>query len=197
MARNGPFCPLEGRTNHLWHSVSVRIRLNAQNHHFTTSQGGSLQMPVKENPTPKCFIQKRGFLIHVIEKFWRQARRDPRAHTRSGAAASSTALHIMLASFSGFLCWQTVAVTLNLLSDLLCAQGERELLPPPPAPHPLPPGLCRWPPDEKNLLTFHCLRFCHESTPDGGKRNMTPTQLKFPSLNLTTHLESHRRRRNG
>lgn len=120
--------------NHLWHGISVHIRLNAQNHHFTTSQEGSFQMPVKENPTPKCFIPKRGFFIHVIEKFWRQAQRDPRAHTGSGAAASSTALSIMLASFSGFLCWQTVAAALNLLSDLLWAQGERELRPPPPVP---------------------------------------------------------------
>lgn len=101
------------------------MTVNAQNHYFTLYQLGPFQLQVIENPAPKYFIQKKEVLIHVSEKSWLQAQLDPGVQIRSNKVGFLTTLNTMLAQDS---CGGKIApATLNPLSDLLHAQGEREL----------------------------------------------------------------------
>ena len=107
------------------HTVVVLMTVNAQNHYFTLYQLGPFQLQVIENPAPKYFIQKKEVLIHVSEKSWLQAQLDPGVQIRSNKVGFLTTLNTMLAQDS---CGgKIVPATLNPLSDLLHAQGEREL----------------------------------------------------------------------
>lgn len=157
-------------------TIVVLMTVNAQNHYFTLYQLGPFQLQVIENPAPKYFIQKKEVLIHVSEKSWLQAQLDPGVQIRSNKVGFLTTLNTMLAQDS---CGGKIApATLNPLSDLLHAQGEREL-----------PSreLCQQPQQKKKTFYFHHLRFCREYSlgpTTVAKRNVTPAWLKSQSLNL-------------
>lgn len=145
-----------------------------------------------EYRTQKYFIQKREVLIRVIEKSWLQAQLGPGVQIRLNKLGFLTTLNTLLASFSGFLWWQNSSCNFEpFIWSASCPGQEREL----PQAQNFAISLRK-----KETIFFsssQVLSWVYPWANDDGKRNVTPAWLQSQSHNLTTYLETYRRRGNG